>query len=378
MKVAIAVHGRWHAFELANQLHGRGVLSSLATTYPRFIARRFLNPDIRLYSAPMLEILRRLHDRWRIGPAPDSLIARKFAAFSARCLAPDADILVSWSSATLETIETAKKHGMKIVLERGSSHIGHQLEVLTAEHSRLGLSAPKLDSRMVEREESEYLAVDAIAVPTTFAAKTFIARGIPKDKLIINPYGVNLSRFDGPRREASKPRILFAGQVGPRKGVPNLLRAFAPLAGMAELHLLGPIEQSMEGLLKAASLDQVYLRGVVPGRGMADEYGAAAVFCLPSLEEGMALVLLQAMASSLPIVATRESGAEDLIEDGVHGRLVSAGDENALREALEGLLANPDERHEMGVAARRRVVTGYSWEDYGDRAVNHYKKLLEI
>lgn len=89
MKVAVAVHGRFHAFELAARLHRAGLLAQLATTYPAFAARRFLPPGIKLATAPGLEAIRRIHAVVRVGPSSDVFIARAFGRFSVRHL-PDA------------------------------------------------------------------------------------------------------------------------------------------------------------------------------------------------------------------------------------------------------------------------------------------------
>lgn len=121
-------------------------------------------------------------------------------------------------------------------------------------------------SRYIARELAEYEAVDAIAVPTLFVAGTFIRRGIPKERLIINPYGVDLPCFiqPFPRRVAQPLQILFVGQVGICKGVPWLLRAFARLDVKAELHLVGPLELGMERVLRHEPMEGVILHGPVP------------------------------------------------------------------------------------------------------------------
>lgn len=376
MKITVAVHGRWHAFELAGELHRRGHLDRLMTTYPRAAAHRFLPPGVALETAPSLELLRRISGKIPAFPAPDAFIARRFAAFAARHLPEDSEILVSWSSATLEAMEPAHRNGARVVLERGSTHIAHQRDVLTAEYQRLGLAPPVIDPRIVAREEAEYEQADAIALPTRFAAETFRKRGFAADKLLVNPYGVALDRFQPSPPGVGRPRILFAGRVGPRKGVPHLIEAFRPLAGDAELHLVGSLEAGMASWLAKEDLKGVALRGAVPGHAMAREFAAAQIFCLPSLEEGMALVLPQAMAAGLAIVATPESGAGDLIEDGREGRLVPAGDAGALGDALAGLVGDAETRGAMGAAARARVADGFTWDDYGTRAVTLYAKLL--
>lgn len=376
MKVAVAVHGRYHGFDLARELHGRGALAGLLTTYPGFAVRPFLPHDLPVASAPWLEALRRVHGRLKWGPSPDLFIGRAFARFAAAHL-PEADMVVSWSGATLEMVPEIRRRGLKLVLERGSSHIAHQAEVLAREYFRLGLSFRAVDPRMIEREEREYEQADSIAVPTGFARDTFVARGIPAEKLMVNPYGVDLSRFSPPPRPPlGRPRLLFVGRVGPRKGVPTLIEAFRRCSVDAELHLIGPVEAGMDAILSQAAAN-VVVRGPLPGAALPAEYARAHVFCLPSLEEGLALTLLQAMASGLPVVASPESGAADLVDCGVEGLVVPSGDCQSLAEALAGLLTDGARRAAMGARARARVAQGHDWADYGGRALAAYARLLK-
>ena len=378
MKVCVSVHGRFHAFELARGLHRRSALQCLLTTYPAFAARRFIDPDVPLRTAPWLEVWRRLYPKLRLGPQPDLAISKAFGRFAVGALKNvQADVLVGWSSATLEAIPIARNKGMKVVIERGSTHIGHQTEVLRDEYRRHGLLFQATAPGIVERELREYELADAIAVPSRFAARTFIERGIPESKLIIAPMGVDLGQFTpGPSNTADRlPRILFVGAVGLRKGVPLLLRAFARLKDKAELHLVGPVEEDFRPILATLPVDNVVFRGPVASERLQGLYSDADIFCLPSVEEGFGMVVTEAMACGLPPVVTERVGASDTITPKESGLIVANGDETALAEALEKLVSDPELRRAMGAAARKRVMSGCGWDDYVDRAVAAYKEL---
>jgi len=373
MKVCVSVHGRFHAFELAAGLARRGALAALLTTYPGIAVRRLTGAHLPVRAAWWLEVRRRISAL----AMRDTDLARAFGAFAAANLPADADLLVGWSAATLEAIEPARARGMKVVIERGSTHIAHQTDVLRQAYGAQGLSFDGTAPEIIAREEAEYAAADAIAVPTRFAAETFEARGIPAEKLLINPYGVDLSRFRPTSRPAdARPRILFVGRVGIRKGVPALLEAFRPLAGEAELHLVGPVEPAMEKLFAGLPMAGVTVRGPVPAVSLPAVYAEADLFCLPSLEEGFPLVLLQAMAAGLPVVTTPECGAADILTPGREGEVVASGDVEALTAALAGLVIDRDRRVEMGAQARARVEAGWGWDDYVDRAMVVYEKVL--
>ncbi len=309
----------------------------MATTYPAFAARRFLPRPIRLRTAPWLEGWRRLHGRVPFVPAPDPGVPEAFGRFAARTLPGDADLLVGWSAATKEAIPVAHARGMSVVIERGSTHILHQAKVLETEYARFGLAATPVPRAIVERELRESEDADAVAVPTRFAADTFLAHGVPRDKVHVNPYGIDPARFPAPRPPSAGRhalRILFVGRVGLRKGIPWLLRAFASLGRHAALELVGPVEKGMETVLAGEPTEGVAMAGPLTREGLARAYARADIFCLPSIEEGLALVLLEAMAAGLPVVATDVSGAAELIRPEREGFVVPAGDARPLHDAL--------------------------------------------
>ncbi len=381
MKVCISVHGRFHAFALARELHDRNALARLITTYPATIARKFFPSSVPLKTAPWLEILRRAHARFFLPGNPDLWIARQFGRFAASRLPEDADILVGWSGATLEAIAPARNRGMKVVLERGSLHIETQTEVLREEYARWGLPWRGTDPRLIARECAEYEAADSIAVGSRASARSFMARGIPESRLIVNPYGVALpphrAATDRARPREGRIRILFVGQVGLRKGVPNLLQAFARLRDRADLHLIGPLEPGFDRVLRRLPLESVTLRGPLPGNKLGDEYERADIFCLPSLEEGFGMVVLEAMAAGCPVVASSATGLADLCaSEADAGLLVPAGNADALSQALERLMDDSGHRSRLSEGGRRAVAGGFSWSDYGTRAIAAYSELL--
>jgi glycosyltransferase involved in cell wall biosynthesis len=380
VKVNISVHGRWHAFELANGLHRRGAMGRLFTTYPAFVARRFLASDVEIRTRPLLELRRRFYDRWQIGAKPDLAIAKAFARHAATVATSQADILVSWSGAALEVIAPAHAAGMAVVLERGSTHIRNQVRVLSEAYAEFGLAYDETSPEMVAREVAEYGAADAIAIATEYAAETFIAEGVSREKLIVNPYGVDLSRFvpsadriSGTR--SGRPiRILFAGRVGIRKGVPWLLEAAQRLGQGTELHLVGPIDPEASAFL-ATRGSNVVVRGPLPFAALAAEYAQTDIFCLPSLEEGgIPMTVLHAMASGLPVVVT--PAACGPIRDGYDGLVVGLKSADDIAAAVDRLIGSREERRAMGEAARATVMDGFSWQAYADRALVAYTRLL--
>jgi glycosyltransferase involved in cell wall biosynthesis len=162
--------------------------------------------------------------------------------------------------------------------------------------------------------------------------------------------------------------------VSARKGVHYLADAVARVPG-ARLTVVGDVEVGMNALIRGSGAVRVV--GPVAGRELPAWYRGADVFCLLSIEEGLALVLAQAMAMGLPVIATPNTGAEELIQDGVHGFIVPARDPAAAAARLRQLAESPELGRAMGMRARARIAEGFDWAHYGARAAAHYIRVVK-
>jgi colanic acid/amylovoran biosynthesis glycosyltransferase len=191
------------------------------------------------------------------------------------------------------------------------------------------------------------------------------------DKLQVVPCGIDtraLARV--PRRAAGGPlRILTVGRLVPGKGHALLLEALASLRNdgiptRADFVGDGPERESLERLADALGLD-VSFAGAVGQEQLAAHYEDAQLFCLPTLAEGLGVVLLEAMAHGLAVVSTRVMGVPEVVDDGRTGLLVLPGRADLLADAIARLGRAPDLRERMGVAGRRRVVEEFGLERQG-------------
>ena len=381
--VDISVGSRFWAFDLARELLKRGMLHHLHTGYPAFLGPRFGVPRRAIRSVwtgePLDRALSSLHRRKLIASKPDYYISERHDRIVASRLRPGADIFIGWSGQCRLSLATAHRLGMTTIVERGSSHIEWQRHELMEEARLTGLQVGAPHVRSIEQELAEYQAADYIAVPSAFVARTFVDKGVPEAKLLVNPYGVDLTLFSGSdpipraRSTAGGLQVLYVGRVTARKGVHYLADAVGQVPG-ARLTLVGSVDAGMDGWVRGNAAVRVV--GAVAGRELPLWYRNADVFCLLSVEEGLALVLAQAMAMALPVIATPNTGAQELIEDGVHGFIVPARDPTAAAARLRQLAESPDLRREMGARARARVMAGFRWTDYGDRAASFYRQAL--
>lgn len=382
MEVVVSVGGRFHAFNLAAELERQGYLKRLITSYPRSRAVPFGIPSGKVASVVIKEVLER---GWRKLPValrnlwdPQFAITEIFDRAASRRVVP-ADVFVGWANQSLHALRRAKELGAVTVLERGSSHILYQQNVLREEYEKFGVPiTPYMlpHPKIVEKELREYEEADRIAIPSLYVKRTFLEAGIPERKLIHVPYGVDTSAFHPSPKEDDIFRVIFAGGLNLRKGVHYLLQAFAELAlPQAELLLVGTLNDELRPFLKKYEGSYRHI-GHVPQAELPRYYAQGSVFVLLSIEEGLAMVLPQAMACGLPVIATVNTGAEDIVRDGTDGFVIPIRDVAAAKEKLRYLYEHPDRCRSMGAAARERVAQGFTWRDYGERIARAYQALV--
>lgn len=178
--------------------------------------------------------------------------------------------------------------------------------------------------------------------------------------------GVDVEAFAPPPPGTREGReILYVGALQARKGVDVLLEAMAGLRTahpQARLTIVGDGEQRLALEAQARSLrleSAVRFAGAVAHDRLPALYATADVFCLPSFAEGVPTVLMEAMATELPVVSTAVMGTPELVEHELSGLLVAPGRSDLLADALARLLADAELRARMGAAGRRRILAAY-------------------
>jgi glycosyltransferase involved in cell wall biosynthesis len=379
MKVCIGSAGPFHAFDLARQMERLGHLEHLYTAYPSWRVEGM--PKEKVSTFPWLMAPAMLANRFGFNRVRDGLnvpMIETFDRWMAERLAP-CDVFHCLSSFGLQSHRAARsRHGALTVCDRGSAHIEFQDEIMREEFARFGARFRGIDARLVERELEEYAFCDLIFVPSSFAMRTFTGKGVPRDKLRLNPYGVDLAMFHREPKSDSTFRILFVGTLSLQKGLPYLFEAMGGLGRPdVELLVIGAIEAEMRPIMAKYEGSFRYL-GTVARSELHKHYSQASVLVLPSIQEGLALVQAQAMACGVPVIASENTGAADLFTDGVEGFIVPIRDARAIREKILTLYEDPARRVQMGKAALARVREIGGWDDYGDRAAKYYRAALEL
>jgi len=370
MRVVQSCIGKFHHFHLARQLYQRDSLECIFTGYPWFKLKNERLPREKVRSFPWLQTPYMAFSRY----FPPQF-SQEWAIWSHRLLdvyasrhLPKCNAFIGLSGAGLQTGKKAKQQGAIYVCDRGSSHIRFQAKMLKEECSRWKTEMESVHPKSIVQEEQEYEAADFITVPSEFVRRSFIKEGVPQQKVVKIPYGADISRF---KKVADVDpdvfTILFVGQVSIRKGIFYLLEAFQNLPlRKKRLIIIGLARAGMKTLLSKKQLDDVEFLGHVPNRKLREFYSLAHVFVLASIEEGLAYVLGEAMACGCPIIATENTGAEDLFENGSEGFIVPPRDPAAITEKLQQFRDDEPLRQQMSLAAIERAKHLGGWNTYGN------------
>jgi alpha-maltose-1-phosphate synthase len=362
----------FHMVDQARQLHKAGVLERMVTAVPRSrvgLPKELVGTRLR-WSA-----FRRLAGRAvpRADPVLNRMVVSDFDRWAASRLG-EPSVVNALSGYATETLTRASARGASVFCDRGSWHILEQKGVLDEEADRIGAPREHFDPFMIERELREYELADRILVPSEPARQSFIRRGTEPERVVKVPYGVDVSAFSVPTVERCPGAVVSVATVGLQKGHHALLQAFNKLSVQnASLTLVGAITPGWDKRLR---LDQPGVRatGPVSRARVIEELQRASIFVLASVHDGFGLVIAQAMACGLPVIATEATGIRELITDGVEGIVVPAPpDAQALAEAMDSLLSDNDRAQTMGAAGRRRMESFGGWDRYGRQLVAAFR-----
>jgi glycosyltransferase involved in cell wall biosynthesis len=383
MKVTISVKGRFHAFYLAKELQKKGYLNRLITTYPKFETIKYGIDKSNIISLWPYEVAQRLYKKqpFRLSGKLDlDYFIKEFIDRTVSNKLDDkAQIYVGWSFDSIYSIRKAKELGLISIIEQGNSHTLYAEALMEEEYATQGIHYRKKNPYITERELAAYNEADYISIASTFVKRSFIEKGFPEDKLLVNPYGVDLSHFKPIPKQDNKFRVIFCGNQSIRKGIAYLLQAFYELKlPNAELWFIGSPNNETQHLFKKYDAPNIIQKGHFPEFELHKYYSQGSVFCMPSIEEGLAMVQPQAMACGLPLICTTNTGGEDLIEEGKEGFVIPIRSVDVIKEKILYLYEHPDICEAMGKAAMQKVKQGFRWEDYGERMIGHYQKILGI
>lgn len=296
--------------------------------------------------------------------------------------APAYDLFHGWSGDCVATLRAARQLGIPSVLEIPTwhRHKGKDKPARLTKSERERAEARGWqrwkNGRLITRQQmlEEYALADLILVLSQKAEETFLAAGVPAEKLFRHQRGVDVDRFSPAPQRPEKFVAVFVGALIQRKGVHHLLEVWKRLGlRNAELWLAGTVHEEIKPLLGPPGADGIHALGFAPR--VEELYRSAAVHIFPSSCEGSAKSTYEAAACGLPQITTRESG--DVVLDGVNGLIIPPDDPDALAEAILKLHADRALGERMGAAGRERMVANFTWDHFRARLLQAYEAAMK-
>ncbi len=228
-------------------------------------------------------------------------------------------------------------------------------------------------------KEKEYEQANTITCLSQFAANTLNEAGINSNKIFINPLGFDESIFYENSQNGNDQKIpvhfIYTGIITKRKGVELLLETFASIPNeLAKLTLIGPAGDATSTLNKFLDNDNILYQPYLNQQELAKALRSADVFVFPSYLDSWAAVVLEAMASGLPVIVTNYTGAAQLVNV-KNGIVIPAGNQEALLNAMLNFIQFPNLISVMGRSAAA-IAKENTWEKYTASLIKEINKLV--
>jgi glycosyltransferase involved in cell wall biosynthesis len=372
LKIVYTAPNRAHHYGYARELYQAGILKAFVCGFPRYSSRSPI-PEIgnTLKRVDQLQTIYLASQKLRL----PRLISEELAYRSqmhidngSRQSLNGANLFLFYNGCGLDSARCIRRSGGIGIVEAVNTHVLVQEQLLAEEHKLLGLPWHPFHRQHVRRRVAEVEEAEYVLLPSTFVARSYRANGIPADRLLLIPFPPQkIAGAVEPSHKSDNDesvfRVLYVGTISVRKGLRYLIEAFRRLKHpKKELWIVGPVTNP-SGLEDISVPEEAKFLGPLKGNDLQKAYMSATVFCLPSIEEGQALVLSEALSYGLPVIATENTGIEDLLDNGSGAMVVPIRDARAICDWLDQLAADKKLLNQMrakAFEAKSRLEN--SWE----------------
>lgn len=357
----------------------RGIISARMPSLDRQLQRRRITtvPEHFIHADWRWEGLRTL--AYRMGADPrleDWLWERSEYRLDQRCARliqmSAFDVFLGTEYGTLRTLYAARRAGKKSVVAFVSPHHAFRERWVDAEYQRFPeLLTPyttrmlKLAPRRGARLDEEARTADLLHANSALTARSLIEAGFLPQKIVTVPLGspppIEPSQL--PRALPEPVSITYVGVASVRKGAHYLIHAWRllkPRRGV-ELRFVG--DTTLPSRCLPTDDPTVIFHGSLPQRELSAAYRQAAVVVLPTLCDGFGMVILEAMAHGVPVIATTNAGAAEFIQDGYNGFRIPPRDVHALADRIDWCIQHPEALLDMRRAALE-TARSWTWESF--------------
>ncbi len=389
MKIAVVVHGRFHTFELVRALMEFGEDVTLFTNYPKRKVEKWGIPRCNVESILIHGILARIVHEVRALSVQRYFEPRLHSLFSKlvrrKIRGEKYDVVMVFSGVAEEIFEELKGKGTLKILVRGSSHIDTQNALLSEESARSGRAVERPGQWIIAREKREYELADSIQVLSSFALNSFLDKGIQREKVHKLILGVDTGRFRPDEKIISgrqerilsgKPlRILTVGSFSFRKGILDLEKIISVLFKNFHFTFVGDVPD--EGRDLAERLDgKCRMIPRQPEVDLTGIYDSSDIFIFPTIEDGFAVVLNQALSAGLPVVCTSNCCGPDVVNEGKTGWVLPIRSPELFIDRLKWCDSNREELAEMARNVYGRYSRDRTWNDTATDLIRICKNRL--
>jgi glycosyltransferase involved in cell wall biosynthesis len=306
-------------------------------------------------------------------PLADDLCYRLLDWFDRWCasrLNPDQfDAVIAYENSAAETFRRAHKLGMTTILDAASFHHAWQDQFYEYTES------DRVHQRVNRQKDLEVERADHILTVSEMARKSYLDAGVAPERVTAVPVGCDLSRFGGDELLSPTDRFtfIFAGHASQRKGADTLLQASQTLREEDVAHdlwFVGGADDDVPWHLAP----HVKRYGRVPQTELATLFRQVDCLVLPSRHDSFGMVVVEALASGLPVIVSDQVGAKEAVGD-ASGWILPAEDSDAFAQRMAWCVENPSAVTSMAPAARR-AAEHYSWGAYHQRVVEVLSQFL--
>jgi len=383
--ILITHAGRQHSHQLARALHDRDALAGYWTGVPaaepstkgtlyrllaclspqptvglpgRLVRHNIVMPLVRRLAALVANPPRVVDYRHRA--------AAWFDAWAAHRLPRSLDAVIAYENSARDTFREAQQNGITTILDAASFHHGWQDAFYEPVESEA------VHRHINRRKEDEVNRADHILTVSKFARESYLDAGVPPDRATSVPMGADLSDFvpagTGKEGTTGPFTFLFAGHAGRRKGVDVLLSASEQVAANGGEHRLQFAGGTDEGVFDDTTAPVERL-GYLTRSDLAEAYRRADVLVLPSRHDSFGRVVVEAMATGLPVLLSEHVGAKETVDEGETGWVVPAEDAEALANRMRWCVEHPGAVRGMHDACLE-TAQDYSWAAYRERVTD--------
>ena len=359
MKISFAATNPCHLFPLARELAKLGALGCYYSGYPAWKLRDAECMNVRTHSLRTNVVYGLLkYAPARLRPSSRRLFLWQDHGFDrwAGQHLEACDFVHGMPGQCREVFRGAKKLGVDTVLNHATGPVRDWVRIMEPEYARVGLRLTDVcpyDDAYFAREDQEYALADWHCAASTVVRDQLVARGVDAQRIMVAPYGAEPEIFHTEKTEPPREfRIVFAGQLGLRKGLRTLLEALTA-AGRADwrVDFYGAVaDEAQRDLANYRGAVPLHFHGAVAQTALAAGLRGGSVLVLPSLEEGFGLVVPQALSCGLPCIVSDAVGGKDLVRHRENGSIFAARDVASLAEELAWWSAHP-----------RRVAEDHRW-----------------